>query len=123
MKVSCVLTDAILTCLVGLGQSWLWRSQPYLARIHARESSSSSGGGSGGQSAQGTMQYAQQDEDYDATQTSADVLQRLSTADYVEARGYLLPSTEFFSRAISVAEEIDTVTGDLLASVCMIVRV
>jgi hypothetical protein len=63
------------------------------------------------------MQYTQHDEDTDAAQTTAEAMQRLNTADYVEARGYLVPSTEFFSRAVGTAEEDNTVTGSLLASV------
>ena len=42
---------------------------------------------------------------------------RAGTADYVEARGTLLPSTEYFQRAVSAAERRDSVTGELLSLV------
>jgi hypothetical protein len=42
---------------------------------------------------------------------------RAGTSDYVEARGMLLPSTEYFQRAVTAAEARDSVTGDLLSLV------
>ena len=42
---------------------------------------------------------------------------RAGTADYVEARGMLLPSTEYFQRAVTAAERRETVTGELLSLV------
>ncbi|KAL2218768.1 hypothetical protein M432DRAFT_676219 [Thermoascus aurantiacus ATCC 26904] len=38
----------------------------------------------------------------------------LHSADYVEARGTLLPSTEYFSRAVTAAEKKNELTGELL---------
>ena len=42
---------------------------------------------------------------------------RAGTSDYVEARGMLLPSTEYFQRAASAAERRNIVTGELLSLV------
>jgi hypothetical protein len=42
---------------------------------------------------------------------------RAGTSDYVEARGMLLPSTEYFQRAVTVAERKEVVTGSLLSLV------
>ncbi|KAH7060521.1 hypothetical protein B0J12DRAFT_336660 [Macrophomina phaseolina] len=80
--------------LSGLGQYWLYRAQPSLAKIHAeeRDSSGSSRGSSGEQ----------------ASET------RLHTAHYVEARGLLSPAADYFARAVQAAYAEASVTGDLL---------
>ena len=41
----------------------------------------------------------------------------LHGADYVEARGTLVPSTEYFSRAVDIAQEQGELSGELLAMV------
>lgn len=41
----------------------------------------------------------------------------LHGADYVEARGTLQPSTEYFSRAVRAAEKKHELTGELLVLV------
>lgn len=43
--------------------------------------------------------------------------QRAHSHLFVEARGYLQPAVDFFSRAVSVAEQKESLTGKLLASV------
>ncbi|KAK7725058.1 hypothetical protein SLS57_003971 [Botryosphaeria dothidea] len=80
--------------LRGLGQYWLYRAQPSLAKIHAeeRDSSGSSRGSSGEQ----------------ASET------RLHTANYVEARGLLSPASDYFARAVQAAYAEGSVTGVLL---------
>jgi hypothetical protein len=45
---------------------------------------------------------------------------RAGTADYVEARGMLLPSTEYLQRAVAAAERTSTLTGELLSLVSFI---
>jgi hypothetical protein len=45
---------------------------------------------------------------------------RAGTADYVEARGMLLPSTEYLQRAVVAAERTSTLTGELLSLVSFI---
>ena len=42
---------------------------------------------------------------------------RAGMSDYVEARGMLLPSTEYFQRAVTAAERRNAVTGQLLSMV------
>jgi len=46
---------------------------------------------------------------------------RVSTADYVEARGILVASTEYFTRAIASAERRRSLTGELLTQVCRVI--
>lgn len=48
---------------------------------------------------------------------AAEAEARLHTADYVEARGILLPATEYFSKAVESAEEQGIIDGPLLARV------
>jgi hypothetical protein len=44
---------------------------------------------------------------------------RAQTPLFVEARGYLQPAVDFFSRAVFTAEQNDNLTGNLLASVSL----
>jgi hypothetical protein len=43
--------------------------------------------------------------------------QRAQTPLFVEARGFLQPAVDFFSRAVSAAEQKESLTGKLLSSV------
>jgi hypothetical protein len=52
------------------------------------------------------------------SQAFAQAEQVLQTADYVEARGILLPAIEYLSRAADLARAQGSVTGVLLATVC-----
>lgn len=90
-----------LSALRGLGQMWLSRAQPALARIHASQSRSSSG-------ASGSPR----------SESAAEAERRVGTADYVEARGLLQPATEYLERALAAASNQNAVSGDLLAKVC-----
>lgn len=89
-----------LSALRGLGQMWLSRAQPALARIHASQGSSSSG-------ASGSPR----------SESAAEAERRVGTADYVEARGLLQPATEYLERAVAAASNQDVLSGDLLAKV------
>jgi len=100
--------------LRGLGQAWLFRAQRSLARIHHDDGSSSSGG-STGFAGSASHRYTSSDEERDAARATREADARLHTADYVEARGLLLPSTEYFVRAVEVADSRREVTGELLA--------
>jgi hypothetical protein len=82
-----------LSALRGLGQMWLSRAQPALARIHASQSRPSS-------------------------ESATEAERRVGTADYVEARGFLQPATEYLERAVAAASNQDATSGDLLAKVC-----
>ena len=90
-----------LSALRGLGQMWLSRAQPALARIHASQSCSSSG--SSGSPPR--------------SESAAEAERRVGTADYVEARGLLQPATEYLERAVTAASNQDVLAGDLLAKV------
>ena len=89
-----------LAALRGLGQMWLSRAQPALARIHASQGCSSSGT-SGSPHSESAMEAER----------------RVGTADYVEARGLLQPATEYLERAVTAASNQEIASGDLLAKV------
>lgn len=101
--------------LEGLGLAWLSRAQAALGRIHREEGSPSSGNSSGRPGTAGSQSYTSSDDARDAARTAAEADARLHTADYVEARGILLPSTEYFSRAVNVADRHGVLSGPLLA--------
>ena len=101
----------------GLGQAWLSRSQQSLARIHRDEGSSSSGTSGGRPTTAGGVSYSSSEEARDAARAAAEADARIHTADYVEARGILLPSTEYLSQAVDLAERTGRLNGDLLALV------
>ncbi|QIW95867.1 hypothetical protein AMS68_001385 [Peltaster fructicola] len=86
--------------LRGMGWAWLQRAQPALSRIHRVDGSSSSSGGS---SSQVIASVLNGDEDRFAEQANAEAERRAGTADYVEARGFLQPSTEYLARAVAAA--------------------
>ena len=75
-------------------------------------SSGRPGGGNGN-----GLGYTSSEEARDAARAAAEADARIHTADYVEARGILLPSTEYFTRAVAVAEQKGSLTGELLALV------
>jgi hypothetical protein len=102
----------------GLGQAWLARAQAPLARIHREEGSSSSGSGSAGRpGTSGSQTYTASDDARDFARSAAQADARLHTADYVEARGILLPATEYFKKAVEAADSQSKLTGDLLSLV------
>lgn len=76
---------------IGLGQAWLLKSQGFLSRIHREEGS--------------------------LPANEAQSNERLHNANYVEARGILVPSTEYFSSAVKAAERKGQLSGELLALV------
>ncbi|KAE8447583.1 hypothetical protein EG329_010554 [Mollisiaceae sp. DMI_Dod_QoI] len=83
--------------LTGLGHNWLQRAQATLARIQREEGTDSSSSGSG-----------------QAASLPADP--RRQGPLYVEARGYLQPAVDFFTRAVTSADSLGEIPGDLLAS-------
>jgi hypothetical protein len=89
-----------VSALRGLGQMWLSRAQPALARVHASHSRASS-------STSGSPR----------SESAAEAERRVGTADYVEARGLLQPAAEYLERAVTAGSNQDTVSGDLLAKV------
>ncbi|KAH7123937.1 hypothetical protein B0J11DRAFT_580693 [Dendryphion nanum] len=91
------------------GQNWLQRAQKSLAKIHATERHSSSSGGSA------DVPLSRSEEVQRRIRAAIEAEDRLSTADYVEARGILLPATEYLKRAVVAARTQGAVTGNLLS--------
>lgn len=69
------------------------------------------------------MNYTSSDDAHDAARAAAEADARIHTADYVEARGILLPATEYFSRAVGVAQARNALSGRLLALVSTLLMV
>ena len=103
-----------IAALRGIGQAWLSRAQPTLARMHRLDGSSSSSNGSSQRSAQ-SRSNAEEERQSAAATTEAE--RRAGTADFVEARGFLQPATEYLERAIAAATAQRALSGDLLATV------
>lgn len=98
------------TIILGLGNNWLQRSQATLARIHYEE----------GNDTTGTSDLETYFSEYDSDNSSSLAPPndpRRQGPLYVEARGYLQPAVDFFTRAIRAADGLGYTTGDLLASV------
>lgn len=94
------------------------RSQETLARIHRQEGSSSSGRSSGRPySGSDRMSYTSSDDARDTERAISEADTRAHTADYVEARGLLLPAIEYLSRAVTLCEDAGRVNGDILSMV------
>ncbi|KAL2357713.1 hypothetical protein BJ546DRAFT_323740 [Cryomyces antarcticus] len=102
--------------LNGIGQNWLSRAQVSLARIHRVEQSSSSSGGSSTRVTLSSGSMTGSEEERQASQAAIEAEARLHTADYVEARGILLPATEYLNKAVEAAQAQNMLTGDLLAT-------
>lgn len=98
-----------------VGQNWLLRAQPCLARIHLLDGHSSSSGGSHGATAS-AFSLSRSEEERQAARAAAEAEDRLHTADYVEASGILLPAVEYLARAVEVAQSQERLTGNLLAT-------
>lgn len=103
-----------IAALRGIGQSWLSRAQPVLARIHSAEGSSSSSGGSSQQSAPSCSTNGGGRR---SANSRTEAERRTDTQDYVEARQYLQPATEYLERAVTAATAQRALSGDLLATV------
>jgi hypothetical protein len=92
-----------------IGRNWLLRAQKALANIHRMERDSSSSS-----SASLSPPWGR---DAVTARAFAAAEQILHTADYVEARGILLPAVEYLQRAVDGAHAQCNVTGELLATV------
>lgn len=51
------------------------------------------------------------------SRSSVEAEERLREPDYVEARGLLLPATDYLQRAVYVATEQGVITGQLLSTI------
>ncbi|KAF2187838.1 hypothetical protein K469DRAFT_568615 [Zopfia rhizophila CBS 207.26] len=99
-----------LDLLTMIGKNWLLRAQKSLAIIHnAERGSSSSGAGS-------ERPLSKSEEERQAARAAAKAEDQVHTADYVEARGILLPATEYLKRAVDVARAQGMLTGTLLST-------
>ncbi|KAF2498857.1 hypothetical protein BU16DRAFT_455968 [Lophium mytilinum] len=96
-----------------IGQNWLSRAQPNLARIHQLDGFSSSSGSSMGAMTSSPAVTRSEDERRSA-RAAAEAEERLHTADYVVARGLLLPAIEYLGRAVDLALAQGHQTGSLL---------
>lgn len=103
-----------IAALRGIGQAWLSRAQPVLARIHRADGSSSSSNGSSQRSARAT---SSSEEERQSAAATAEAERRAGTQDYVEAQGLLQPATEYLERAVAAATEQRALSGDLLVTV------
>lgn len=98
----------------GLGEAWLLRSQTSLAKIQLEEGSSSTGTCS---DEDWSTSYDSFDETADFIHATTEANARRHTSDYVEARGTLIPATEYFTRAVNLAERQGGLGGHLLSLV------
>ncbi|KAI9835153.1 MAG: hypothetical protein M1819_002522 [Sarea resinae] len=104
-----------VAALQGLGQNWLSRAQSSLALIHRDEGSSSSGASVGKIGPCG-MTYSRSDEEREVRRASVQANEDRHSPPYVEARGVLRPSTEFFQQAVRAAQTQGLLSGQLLIS-------
>ena len=113
--------EPVLIFYAGVGQNWLMKAQPALSRIHVYDGTSSSSSGGNGP-APSTTNSGLEDEQVNGQSTGTTEAElRLHTSDYVEARGILLPATDFLSQAVTAAESQGCITGDLLATVSVLI--
>jgi len=63
------------------------------------------------------ISYSSVEEARDAERAISEADARAHTADYVEARGMLIPAVDYFVRAVELAERDSTLTGELLSEV------
>ncbi|KAI9894024.1 MAG: hypothetical protein M1814_004794 [Vezdaea aestivalis] len=112
--------------LAGMGNNWLFRAQPSIAAIERDEESTSSlkdadEPASGSASPVPSSVDGEEDEADETTEPEADGMAakrasvfaqgRLCSRHYVEARGLLLPATEFYEKAVDVASSEDSDNG------------
>ena len=107
----------ILTALTGIGQNWLMKAQPALSRIHVHDGTSSSSSGGNGPAPTASNSGLEDEQSNGQSSGTSEAELRLHTSDYVEARGILLPATDFLSQAVTAAESQGCITGNLLAKV------
>jgi hypothetical protein len=94
-----------LAALSGMGQLWLSRAQPALARVHVSQNQSS------------PVAFGAEQPARSGVELKLDAERRVGTADYVEARGFLQPATEYLERTVAAASVQSALSGDLLTKV------
>ncbi|RMZ14824.1 hypothetical protein D0862_01891 [Hortaea werneckii] len=103
------VNDIAVWSMRGIGQSWLSRAAPSLARINRSNSNTSSDARTAPAIA------SSEDENLTAAQLT-DAERRVGLADYVEARGYLQAASEYLERAVAAAPAQRALSGDLLVT-------
>lgn len=100
-----------LTYTLVIGKNWLYRAQPALSRIHEADQESPSSSGSIGAALSSSQEQRK------AKLACED--ERLSSRDYVDARGTLYAAGEKFEKALSIARSkpVPPLTPDLLTTV------
>lgn len=96
-----------------IGQNWLLRAQKSLSKIHHAERSSMSSGSAGSQD----PPLSASEERRRTIRATVEAEDRLHSADYVEARGILLPAVEYLKHAVEAARSQNRMSGFLLARV------
>lgn len=96
--------------LALIGKNWLYRAQPALSRIHEADQESPSSSGSIGAALSSSQEQRK------AKLACED--ERLSSRDYVDARGTLYAAGEKFEKALSIARSkpVPPLTPDLLTT-------
>ncbi|KAF2099342.1 hypothetical protein NA57DRAFT_74843 [Rhizodiscina lignyota] len=101
--------------LSAIGRWWLARAQPLLARIAVHDNTSSSGSShSPTRTLASRARTTASSEERQADRAAHEAEARMHLPDYVEARGVLLPATEYLRQAVAAATEQRILTGDLL---------
>ncbi|GAB7364423.1 hypothetical protein MBLNU230_g4964t1 [Neophaeotheca triangularis] len=109
-----VQRDALnVGALKGLGQIWLARAQPALARIQQGENDASGDGSVGSNASTGGKKESKEKRAAEARQEAE---RRAGSADYVEARGMVQPASEYLERAVRTAGAQKALSGDLLVT-------
>src|SRR5215472_9224685 len=120
-SVSC---NSLLAALIisGIGKWWLSKAQRSLARISAEESSSSSSSAGATRRPNSDPTNATRTEEIRRTSRTTrdqDAETRLHSQEYVEARGLLLPATEYLTRAVEEGDRQGTSDGSLFVTVSL----
>ena len=96
------------------------KAQPALSRIHVHDGTSSSSSGGNGRAPAATNSGLEEEQSNGNSTGTTEAELRLHTSDYVEARGILLPATDFLSQAVTAAESQGCISGNLLATVSLL---
>ncbi|OQO00517.1 hypothetical protein B0A48_13867 [Cryoendolithus antarcticus] len=101
-----------LAALHGVGRLWLARAQPALTRVHRIDGSNSSSGSS---SRPSVVSFTSSEDERQSLQATREAEARVGMPDYIEARGFLQPATEYLERAVASARSQNLLSGDLLS--------
>jgi hypothetical protein len=100
----------------GIGKWWFCKAQPALARVHSVNGSSSRTSYRGRLTSQSGSSPLERDREL--RRSTAEAEEQLHTEDFVEARGILLPATEYLKRAVESSQAAGLADSQLLVMVC-----